>query len=72
MNDLVIHIPGAVKLPDNATWKNRFEIKSATSNRLYVIAQRKSDGSWGCSCPGWIRYRHCKHLRAVESVKKVA
>ncbi len=52
-------------LPDNRDWKNRFEIRSETSTRLYTVAQRKSDGSWGCSCPGWKRHRTCKHLTAM-------
>lgn len=59
---------GLKVLPDNAGWKNRFEIKSASSNRLYTIAQRKTGGGWGCSCPGWIRHRTCKHLKAILPV----
>lgn len=49
-------------LPDNQQWKNRIEIRSEKSSRLYVVAQRKSDGSWACSCMGWKRWRNCKHL----------
>jgi len=52
-------------LPDNAQWRNRFEIPSSSSDRVYTVAQRKSDGSWGCSCPGWIRHKNCKHLKAL-------
>jgi len=57
-------------LPDNDRYKNRFEIKSETSNRLYIIAQNKSNGIWSCSCPGWIIHRKCKHLKAVEGQVK--
>lgn len=53
-------------LPDNQQYTNRFEIISETSDRVYVIAQRKRSGQWCCSCPGWIRHRHCKHLDAIE------
>jgi len=49
------------KLPDNHQWTNRFQIKSASSNRLYTIAQNKTGRWWGCSCPGWIFHKHCKH-----------
>ena len=58
---------GQVKatLPDNGNWTNRFEVKSASSNRLYIIAQSKDKRHWGCSCMGWRRHRKCKHLTTV-------
>lgn len=63
-------------LEDNATHKNRFEIKSETSNRLYIVAQSKKDNSWQCSCPGWIikrgPERTCKHLRHLMPLIKQA
>jgi hypothetical protein len=59
-------IPGATLLPDNVVWKYRMEIKSETSDRIYIVAQRKTDGAWACSCMGWIRFRHCKHLQAMK------
>jgi hypothetical protein len=46
-------------------WINRMEIKSETSNRIYVIAQHAEKRYWGCSCPGWRRHRHCKHLKQL-------
>lgn len=52
-------------LADNAQWKNRFEIHSSSSDRVYVIAQNIAKGHMGCSCPGWRRYRTCKHLEAL-------
>lgn len=56
----------ATLLPDNQQWQNRFEIKSASSSRLYTVAQRKTDHTWGCSCPGWKRHRNCKHLTTLK------
>lgn len=53
---------GADPLPENAGWKNRMEIRSESSSRLYTVAQRKTDNTWACSCPGWKRWRTCKHL----------
>lgn len=53
---------GATLLPDNAAWKNRMTIKSSSSDRLYVVAQRKTDNTWGCDCMGWKRHRKCQHL----------
>ena len=52
-------------LPDNAQWKNRFEIHSESSDRVYIISQNILKGHMGCSCPGWRRYRTCKHLAAL-------
>lgn len=56
---------GATLLPDNDQWRYRVEIKSESSSRLYVVAQRKSNGEWGCSCPGWKSRRRCKHLTTM-------
>src|ERR1700726_1765760 len=56
---------GGGLLPNNEQWYNRFQVKSRTSSSLYVIAQRRSDDTWGCSCPGWRHHRHCKHLTDV-------
>ena len=55
----------AEALPDNKLWKNRFEIRSASSDRVYIVAQSIDKGHMGCSCPGWRRYRTCKHLSAL-------
>lgn len=57
-------------LPDTQTHENRMEIKSASSNRIYVVAQSKSTGEWQCSCPGWVlkkagKERTCKHLETM-------
>lgn len=52
-------------LADNPQWQNRIQIRSESSSRLYTVAQRKSDGSWGCSCPGWKSHRNCKHLSTM-------
>lgn len=56
---------GGELLEDTNQWHNRFEVKSRTSSRLYVIAQRNTDDTWGCSCPGWRHHRRCKHLTDV-------
>ena len=52
-------------LPDNAQWKNRFEIHSESSSRVYIISQNIAKGHMGCSCPGWRTRRNCKHLTAL-------
>ena len=56
---------GSTLLDDTDRWMNRFEIKSSSSDRRYVIAQQREDGVWGCSCPGWTHHRRCKHLTDV-------
>jgi hypothetical protein len=60
-----IYINRQVALPDNDQWQNRFEVRSETSDRIYIIAQNKKKKHWGCSCMSWRRYRKCKHLTAV-------
>ena len=52
-------------LPDNAQWTNRFEVRSETSDRIYIVSQHKTRRHWGCSCPGWRTRRKCKHLTTV-------
>jgi len=65
-------------LPDNSQYTNRLEIKSESSNRIYIVAQRISDKEWTCSCPGWIRARNghlnrtCKHLKAIQPLLEKA
>jgi|SRR5215475_795384 len=56
---------GSGLMPDNDQWTNRFTVQSSTSSAVYVIAQRRSDGVWGCSCRGWTHYRHCKHTTNI-------
>ena len=65
MGALIPIPPGTLKLPDNRDWTNRFEIHSATSDRVYVVAQHKDKRHWGCSCPGWRRFRRCHHLEEL-------
>ena len=60
-----LRISKEMVLPDSAQWQFRFSIESESSNRLYVISQHKKNKHWGCSCPGWKRYRKCKHLSAL-------
>jgi hypothetical protein len=56
---------GSSLMPDNQQWMNRFTVKSTSSSSVYTVAQRRSDGVWGCSCRGWTHYRHCKHLTDI-------
>lgn len=57
--------PGSTLLEDNAQWTNRFEVRSESSDRAYVVSQHKKKGHWGCSCPGWRTRRKCKHLASM-------
>jgi hypothetical protein len=69
---VVVERVGSKFLPDTTGWTNRFHVRSETSSRLYVIAQRTGSGEWGCNCPGWRTsaartngVRTCKHLREI-------
>lgn len=53
------------ELPDNDQWTNRFEVRSESSDRIYIVSQHKAKRHWGCSCPAWRTRRKCKHLVAV-------
>lgn len=64
-NEVVLHINKDVALPDKNQWTNRFEIKSESSDRVYVISQHKDKRHWACSCPAWITRRYCKHLQTI-------
>ena len=63
---VTLNVPTSSRLPDNDQWTNRFKIKSQSSNRVYVVAQNKGKRHFGCSCPGWIHHRNCKHLKALQ------
>jgi hypothetical protein len=64
-NAVTVYIGKDVALPDRAGWTNRFEIPSATSDRIYVIAQHKTKRHWGCSCPAYRTRRYCTHLKSL-------
>ena len=54
---------GSVALPDGAQWCNRFEIRSETSDRVYIVSQNIKKRHWACSCPAYRTRRYCKHLQ---------
>ena len=37
---IAVTVKKADSLPDNKLWKNRFEIHSATSDRVYIVSQK--------------------------------
>lgn len=61
----VLRVPRGVMLPDSDQWQNRFEIRSETSDRIYVVAQHRRRRHWGCSCPSYRTRRRCKHLEEI-------
>lgn len=64
-NEITLRIRYEVTLPDNDQWQHRFEIRSSSSDRIYVIAQNIKKRHWGCSCMAYKRWRHCKHLEQI-------
>ena len=70
---------GAELLPDSETHDLRIQIKSASSNRKYIVSKRKTKiKQWECSCPGWVMHyprKPCKHLKEMipilEQVQKI-
>ena len=61
----VLCIPLGNMLPPSGQWDNRFEVKSTTTNRAYIVAQHKTGRYWSCSCPDWSQHRNCKHLNKL-------
>ncbi len=61
----VLRIPSNIALPSNDQWQFRFEIRSESSNRIYIVSQNIKKKHWGCSCPGYRTKRKCKHLEAL-------
>lgn len=64
-NQIRLYVPKSDRLPDSDQWVNRFEIRSESSDRVYVVAQNKTKRHWACSCPAWRTRRACKHLRSM-------
>lgn len=56
---------GVNLLPDTKSHRYRMEVNSETSDNIYVVSQTVKSGLWMCSCFGFRRHRHCKHLRAI-------
>lgn len=64
---------GIIELDDTATHRFRFDIPSSSSNKLYRISQRITNGTthgqYECSCASWVYRRGgdgtglCKHLK---------
>lgn len=53
--------------PDDARYKNKFHVNSASSNSVYRISYDAADGAgwWTCRCRGNISHGHCKHLTSI-------
>lgn len=53
--------------PDDDRWKNKFHVRSASSDANYRISYDAAPGAgwWTCSCRGNISHGHCKHLAAI-------
>jgi hypothetical protein len=65
-SELTVRIPaGTQLLEDNAAYTNRFEIHSSSGDDVYVVSQSKSGRWWSCGCFGWIRHKHCHHLKEL-------
>lgn len=49
-----------------SVYKNRWEVKSQHSDKVYEVAKRYG-GMWACECPDWDKHRsECKHIYAVQ------
>lgn len=55
------------RLPDSGRYKMRFKVRSASSNKLYLVSWDDAPGAkyWVCSCLGCISHGDCKHLKSI-------
>jgi len=60
-----LYVPRHDILEPNLLWENRFQIKSTSSDRLYIIAQNKAKRHCACSCPSYRTRRYCRHLKEL-------
>lgn len=58
--------------PDSDRYKCRHTIRSQTTNQKYMVSfdAAKGAGYWVCSCFGYRRAGHCKHLTASGLVQR--
>ena len=54
-------------VPDDDRYKNKFQVNSASSNRVYRISWDSAAGAgwWMCSCRGCLVHGECKHLTSI-------
>jgi hypothetical protein len=57
---------------DTDKYIHRFLVESRSSDKLYRVSQKRSDGTWCCSCPQWTMRpdkvtgkRKCPHLTDI-------
>ncbi len=83
LTTVVGQVPGAKLLPDDPKFPrftHRLQVRSSSSDNLYVVSWNKVSQEWGCSCMGWIRNHgrfpgyQCQHLKpmvpALEAARK--
>ena len=68
---LTIIPQGAIRLPDNDQWSERFEIRSSSSGNKYTIARNKKTGKYGCSCPGYLIAKEEKDANGKPTGRKI-
>jgi hypothetical protein len=62
---------GSSMEPDTDQYVNRFKVESSSSSSMHLVSQKRSDGTWCCSCRGWTMHvdpqgrRKCKHLTDI-------
>jgi hypothetical protein len=61
----VTEVKNNKELDKKDQWVDRREVKSETSDRVYIVSRHKVKGFWACSCMGWRRNRKCKHVDAI-------
>ena len=54
-------------LPDTPRFKNRIDVRSDHSGRVYRVSYDNAPGAgyWSCSCMGCVTHGTCRHLEEI-------
>ena len=49
-------------------WFESWQVQSESDPSKFYTVSRKTDGTFGCSCPAWtVRRINCKHIKVIAS-----
>jgi hypothetical protein len=47
-------------------WRDKWDVPSSSSDRVYTVSRDVSETEWGCSCPAWkFQRKICHHIKQI-------